>query len=240
MKKLMLSAMIVCTAWMITAATPVVEFKLNEGTGNVLKDSAGTVKGEVCFPENTQWGEGRDEGSKVLYFSGAADKTRKGGCARLYTGKTVDFSKPFTLMYYFKLDKKVPRASNKEMVSCSNGENGAGFRTMFCWNRICFWIGDGKKRTELNTNPSKVKVARGVWQHLSVTFDNGKAVIYFNGTRVAERDKMMPIAAHPAVMDIGSYKRGYAYNFHGAVSDVKIFNKALTDKEILAMVKDIE
>ncbi|MBO5924490.1 MAG: LamG domain-containing protein [Lentisphaeria bacterium] len=240
MKKLILSAMIVCSALASFAADPVVEFKLNEGSGKVVKDSAGTVKGEVCFPENTKWIDGRDEGSKALYFTGVPDKTRKGGCVRLYTGKTVDFTKPFTVMYYFYLDKKLPRASTKEMVSCSKGENGAGFRTLFSWNRICFWTGNGKKRTELNTNPSKVKVARGVWQHLAITFDNGKAVIYFNGTKVAERDKMMPVTEFPAVMDIASYKRGYAYNFNGAISDVKVFNTALTDKEILAMVKGIE
>ena len=240
MRKLEWSILLIWAAAAVWAAEPVVEFKLNEGAGKVIKDFTGNVKGEICFSENTQWGAGRDEESQVLYFSGADDQTRRGGCVRLYTGKKVDFSKPFTLMFYFYLDKSLPRVSTKEMASCTHSENGSGFRTIFSWNRICFWSGNGKKRTELNSNSNKVKVQRGVWQHLTITVENSKAVMYFNGIKIAERTNMLPITDCPDVMDIGSYKRGYAYNFKGAISDVKIFNTALTDKEILAIVKGIE
>ena len=240
MKKFTLLLVICCAVSGLMAVEPVVDFKLNEGSGKVVKDSAGNVKGEICFAENTRWIDGRDEGSKVLCFSGAAEKSRKGGCVRVYTGKKVDFSKPFTLMFYFYLDKSLPRASTKEMVSCTHSENGSGFRTIFSWNRICFWIGNGKKRTELNTNSNKVKVLRGVWQHLSITVDNGRAAIYLNGIKTAERDNMMPIRDYPDVLSVGSYKSGYTYNFNGAISDVKIFDRALSDREILAMVKGIE
>ena len=51
---------------------------------------------------------------------------------------------------------------------------------------------------------------------------------------------MMQFPKQPNVIEIGSYHRGYAYNYKGAISDVKVYNGILTDKEILAMVKGIE
>ena len=231
---------ICCAATALFATEPLIEFKLNEGVGATVKDISGKYAGTVYFPENTKWGPGRLEDTDALYFAGVPDKTRKGGGVILPVGKQVDFSKPFTLMFYFYLDKSLPRASNKEIISCAYGEKGAGFRILFSWNRICFWTGNGKKRTEMNTNANKLKVSRGVWQHVSITFDNGKAVLYFNGVKADERKNMLPITDFPANVEVASYRRGYAYNFHGAISDIKFFNQVLTDKEILAMVKGIE
>lgn len=239
MKKLAILLACICTALSVPAADLVMDFKLNEGSGTVVKDTAGSITGNVIFPENTKWAAGREENTQALYFTGVDDKSRKGGSVILPRGK-VDFSKPFTLMFYFFADKKLPRNSHKELVSCSLGEKGPGFRTMFSWNRICFWTGDGKKRSELNTNANKVKVARGVWHHVAFTMGDGKAEIYFNGIKVAEKSNMLPINKLPSVIEIGSYHRGYAYNYNGAISDVKVYNGILTDKEILAMVKGIE
>ena len=240
MEKLAGIMFICCAATALFATEPLIEFKLNEGVGATVKDISGKYAGTVYFPENTKWGPGRLEDTDALYFAGVPDKTRKGGGVILPVGKQVDFSKPFTLMFYFYLDKSLPRVSTKEMASCTHSENGSGFRTIFSWNRICFWIGNGKKRTELNTNSNKVKVLRGVWQHLSITVDNGRAAIYLNGIKTAERDNMMPIRDYPDVLSVGSYQSGYTYNFNGAISDVKIFDRALSDREILAMVKGIE
>ena len=54
MKKFTLLLVICCAVSGLMAVEPVVDFKLNEGSGKVVKDSAGNVKGEICFAENTR------------------------------------------------------------------------------------------------------------------------------------------------------------------------------------------
>ena len=87
MKKLAILLACICTALSVPAADLVMEFKLNEGSGTVVKDTAGSITGNVIFPENTKWDAGREENSKALYFTGVADKSRKGGSVILPRGK---------------------------------------------------------------------------------------------------------------------------------------------------------
>lgn len=229
-----------CCALNLAAAEPVLEFKLNEGQGTVVKDTAGTVQGRVIFAENTQWKEGREEGSQALFFNGDPAKAHQGGTLLIDPGRKVDFSKPFTLMFYFYLDPKVVRKANCELVSRNRTEKGPGFRVLFSWNRLCFFVGDGQKRTELNTNSNKVQFARGVWHHIAITCADGKAAIYHNGVVAAESESMMPVTDVPGPIFIGSYKQGYAYHLNGAISELKFFDSALSAQEILAIVKNIE
>lgn len=240
MKKLILALGGCFSVLALSAVEPVIEFKLNEGSGSIVRDTGGTVDGKIINPQNTQWAPGREADVPALHFTGVPKKARNGGAVQVDLKKKVDFSKPFTVMFYFFVDKTLPRTSHSELVSCARMEKGPGFRTLFSWNRLCFWIGDGKKRTELNTNANKVRIPRGVWNHAAFTYANGKVEIYFNGIRAAVSDKMLPIAANHYPLAIGSYGRGAAYSFKGAISEVKIFDRVLTDREILSMVKDIK
>ena len=240
MKKIGMALVVFGMTLGVFAAEPVLEFKLNEGQGAVVKDVSGTVQGKVIFPANTQWKEGRGEGSQALFFNGDPAKAHQGGTLLIEPGRKIDFSKPFTVMFYLYLDPKVVRKANCELVSRTKTDKGPGFRILFSWNRLCFFVGDGQKRTELNTNSNKVQFTRGVWHHVAVTCADGKAAIYHNGIVAAESAAMMPVANVPGPIFIGSYKQGYAYHLNGGLSELKFFDSALSAQEILAIVKNIE
>ncbi|MBR7143855.1 MAG: hypothetical protein IKD10_02840, partial [Lentisphaeria bacterium] len=80
MKKLMLSAIICCSVFSLFAVDPVIEVKMDEGTGNGLKEASGKkIAGRILFPNNTKWGEGKTEGTKALYFTTPLKQRRGGG-----------------------------------------------------------------------------------------------------------------------------------------------------------------
>ena len=240
MGKMGLLTLVCCAVGSVFAAEPVIEFKFNEGSGIALKETSGKkVAGRVLFDKNTKWDEGREEGSKALYFTTPLKQRRGGGSAILELRKQFDFSKPFTLMFDFKVDKNVPRNASCELVSNTTLEKGPGFRVLLHWNMLGIFVGSkDNKRVSCLSNANKVKVPRDVWHNLAITFDNGKAVVYFNGIEVARNEKM-PLIPNLDILFVGSYARGTAYHFNGAIANLKIFNQVLTPEEVIGTVKGI-
>ena len=80
MGKMGLLTLVCCAVGSVFAAEPVIEFKFNEGSGIALKETSGKkVAGRVLFDKNTKWDEGREEGSKALYFTTPLKQRRGGG-----------------------------------------------------------------------------------------------------------------------------------------------------------------
>ncbi len=240
MKKTLFTLALCGLATVITAVEPVIEFKLNEGSGTALKETSGKkVAGKVLFEKNTKWGEGKEEGSKALYFTTPLAQRRGGGSAILELLKQFDFSKPFTLMFDFKVDKSVPRKATCELVSNTTAEKGPGFRVLLHWNHLGVFVGqENNKRVTCLSNPNKVKVPREVWHNLALSFENGKVIVYFNGIEVARNEKM-PLIPNKNILFVGSYARGTAYHFNGAIADLKLFDRVLTPEEVIGVVKGI-
>ncbi len=240
MKKLMLSAIICCSVFSLFAVDPVIEVKMDEGTGTGLKEASGKkIAGRILFPNNTKWGEGKTEGTKALYFTTPLKQRRGGGTALIETFKQFDYSKPFTLMFDFKVDKSVPRKATCELISNTSREKGPGFRVLLHWNHLGVFVGqENNKRVTCLSNPNKVKVPREVWHNLALTFDNGKVIVYFNGVEVARNEKMPPIPDQN-ILYIGSFSRGTTYHYNGAMADLKLFDRVLTPEEVIGVVKGI-
>ena len=241
MKKLVILLACICSALSVPAVDPVIEVKMDEGTGTGLKEASGKkIAGRILFPNNTKWGEGKTEGTKALYFTTPLKQRRGGGTALVETFKQFDYSKPFTLMFDFKVDKSVPRKATCELISNTSREKGPGFRVLLHWNHLGVFVGqENNKRVTCLSNPNKVKVPREVWHNLTVSFDNGKVIVYFNGVEVARNEKMPPIPDQN-ILYIGSFSRGTTYHYNGAMADLKLFNRVLTPEEVIGLVKGIE
>ena len=240
MKKMLFVLGVCCSALVLSAVDPAMEFKFNEGTGTAVKEASGKkVAGRVLFPQNTQWGEGKEEGTKALYFTTPLTQRRGGGTVLLELLKQFDFSKPFTLMFNFKVSKNIPRKATCELISNTSKEKGPGFRVLLHWNMLGVFVGTAEnKRLSCLSNPNKVKVPREVWHNLALSFDNGKVIVYFNGVEVARNEKM-PLIPNQDILYIGSFSRGTTYHFNGAMADLKLFDRVLTPEEIIGTVKGI-
>ena len=226
----------------IAAPQPVAHWKMDDGTGSVVKSSvAGVPDGKILNSANTAWGEGR-KGGKALYFKGDPAKKRQGGAVRLETKKFFNHAKPFSITCWIMPESiaKMKREATYELVSNTLGDHGPGLRMLYQWNQPVAATGDGKRgsRKDVSAKASTYPVNRSAWSHLAMTFD-GKAIkLYVNGACAGSRETQ--IFKGRDWFFVGSYNGGYAYSFCGAISDVKFYDQELTAAQVMAEAKELE
>ena len=74
----------------------------------------------------------------------------------------------------------------------------------------------------------------GAWQHIAATYDGTTAKFYTNGVLKSSQNIAVTLPIGDATM-IGASKTVQLRQFAGSIDEVKIFNRALTDKEILGI-----
>ncbi len=107
----------------------------------------------------------------------------------------------------------------------------------FCNQRVRFYVGGGAgSMTESNAS-----VPAGTWTHVAATYDNstGERRFYING--VLDRAVTGPagqLAGNTLPLYIGADRTGAApaYFFSGMLDQVRIWNRALTESEIRALL----
>lgn len=86
---------------------------------------------------------------------------------------------------------------------------------------------------------SNANITEGVWQHALITVQNGIATLYLNG--VADRTMFFnPAFRTPNLYNvyIGWNKRPGYEQFYGSLDDIRIYNRALTQAEVLLLFNE--
>lgn len=92
-----------------------------------------------------------------------------------------------------------------------------------------------------NLTSSDLQFETGKWYHVAVTFDNGKVIVYFNGVpKLTGNCGKTSVSLGQAHTDESDGRRcfwiGYSYSsdryMDGKISEVRIWNKTLTEAEI--------
>jgi len=103
-------------------------------------------------------------------------------------------------------------------------------------NSFGFGYGDGKEWQ----GSGSVQLKANEWQHVVVVCDGTNAIFYVNGDQKSRRPAKNPVAPNPAQ----DFKLGQGYHtgryFHGLLSDVRIYKRALAVAEITELAKDAE
>jgi len=82
------------------------------------------------------------------------------------------------------------------------------------------------------------------WQHIAAVFDRGTMSLYINGILSAQKKtELRPIAvldkdASPALGIGNAGGKFYSMPFNGAIDEVRIYNRALTEAEIDARMRN--
>ena len=224
------------SAFALCGAEPILSFPLNEGSFDAIKEANNKVKKITIWNKNQfSWVDGAD--GKALSFNTADGvKTYAGLCFDMPAG--FDPTKGFTFTSLVKLPKDMHRSRQYQLFFWSGSHsNGPGLRIYVSWKSLYVMLGDGgKKPTVLSSKNSQGALQADTWYRLAASYDGEQLKIYINGKlRGTAKDCMFKKSSRKWAAIGASGQSGSAYGFNGIISDVKIFDKALTDTEIAEM-----
>lgn len=94
------------------------------------------------------------------------------------------------------------------------------------------WGGDESGKNHSSVTGS-LKVPLNKWSHVTVRLKDGKITIYINGIKDTESSYGQPIVMLKSTLLIGSYNESSeAEAWRGRLNDIRIYNEALTAKQI--------
>ena len=209
----------------VTATEPLYKWDLDEWNGYQSRSGKTIIKmigkSEVC--KQTQGVSGQ-----AVHCSGDYESSRHNG-GLITTVKPETFTAPFTLELWVKFDDKI-NYRNSRQIAGNGGDRGPGFRLTYWYNQ--FWVisGDGKKMISAKS-PRTVVVPKDQWLHLVLTYQEDEVVLYMNAKEILR--KKMTLTLGSPTLTIGSFRSGFAYPLNGTVDEIKIFNTALKEDEII-------
>jgi chitodextrinase len=188
-------------------------YTFDEGTGTTAGDSAGNSPGLLVG--GTAWGAGKI-GSGALVFDGVNDSV---------SFPTPPLPNTFSIAFWARSDGKVTSDAYEIMAGqyvnvispCNNGGIYFGIATD---------VGGGASVKSSSCAPT------AAWTHYVGTYDGVKAKLYVNGSLVGSLDKSGSVVSNFLNLTAGSYYGANSYNFHGAIDDLRMYNRALTADEV--------
>ena len=213
-------------------------WEFDTGQGNVALDSAPARRNGVVknLSHGAKWVDGVK--GKALYLFTPSDKAdyHKCGCVVIPEFK-YDFSKGFTIECWLKLnEKKQDWARFHEILTNTLRDRGPGFRWLFFYGSAQLRSGDGVNTSPgASSNQSKVHIPNNSWFHLALTFDGENSIIYLDGQVIAKSSALrtLSITSGDGKLSVGAYRYGYAYSLDGAIDELKIYSRPLSETEII-------
>ncbi len=135
---------------------------------------------------------------------------------------TFALNRRITVDLKLRLDKK---AAMPVVISCGNWNHSGWFLQR---------IGSGWRWHTGGIDCDGGTPSNGKWVRLTGTFDGACARLYQNGTLVAEKKGTPLLTPWTGRLFIGQYSGapGAAYQVHGSIADVHIYNRVLTEKDL--------
>lgn len=177
----------------------------------------------------------KGEAKNSAYFSGNnSNKTN------IILPKDLQLSYQFTISMWIKPDASMGENGNVGNYECLSKWGGAG-PGIASWafginkNSYIFLATYNSNSDVRSAEIKKIEISQ--WQHIAVTFYNGSAIFYLNGTFLSEATGIqIPQFSHVAA-SIGA-RQDFGSKYHGAIDDIYIFDRQLTDAEILKLSQE--
>lgn len=212
-------------------AKPVGEWKFEEPDGKLLKDSSGSGNdGTISGPGDivrVDGHSGKGIECKGEYLRGGAVVIPK------LSEKCDYFKNGLTVETWIKFRASTDKKKQYEIISNTQSDNGKGFRLRMQGDWMYFSVGDGAKSVHAISDMLKNPLKPDQWYHIAAVYDAGKLKLFIDGELAAQSKQTINLDGGEKDVYIGAYKGGYAYRFDGFIDEVKIFNYARTDAQIL-------
>jgi hypothetical protein len=214
---------------------------LNEGSGDVVTDLSGSGNDGVI--QNADTGGLGDGGSvwvndpergTVISFNGTA----QGAFVRAGSIPQMTLTNDFTWSFWAKHNSE-NTADNDIILGNRKDENAVDFvprqfikftPTKFEWHMN----GNGNDNLEYEDIPADV------WLHHAVVKTADQLTYYRNGVEASSGKFTQPLDFPQPLFFGGDNEGAEGENWSGLMSDVRIYDRALTGLEVLALVKGVE
>lgn len=188
-------------------------WKLNEGEGEEARDSSGMNNHGQLFG-NIAWVEGK--------FNGALEFSEDRSCVRIEHSETVDLKGQVTLALWAKPEDLQPAWAK---FLCKQKTDGYPYALQYDdSNRIkgaIYIAAEVGVKTDTFTE----------WGHLALVYDGTALILYKDGEEAARKSAGGELMSNDEPVTIGSrWESGQS--FRGAIDDVRIYNRALSQEEI--------
>jgi len=189
-------------------------FNLDEGSGQIIKDSTGTIEGflgqdSTSEPTDPQWASGKF--GNALYFDGHAD------FARIPDVLGLKVSKPMSIEACIKgdgvPDGDIISKGGSYILSTTNGKLwGAIFDSnTWTWHSVF----------------GSILMQANVWHHVAMTYDGSQMTLFVNEEKDNSTTYIGDVGQNPYDLYLGS-SMGTARFFKGTIDEVKIDSKSLS------------
>jgi hypothetical protein len=191
-------------------------WRFDEGSGTIANDSSGNGN-DGSFNGDPQWVVGNFGGA--LEFDGTDDYVE------VPDNESLQLWERFTLAaWIYQMESSSSRIIDKIGAGTANGphlDTHPGTTLRSC-SGTCVSTATDYTLEE--------------WHHVAVTFDEGDVKLYIDGSIEGEGSAPSPLAGNSLSLRIGADSNGQSL-FIGLIDDARVYNRALTEAEILAAME---
>jgi len=191
-------------------------WRLDDGSGTIAADSSG-YGNDGTLQGDPQWVTGKINGA--LEFDGTGDYVE------VPDNESLHLWERFTLAaWIYQVESRSSRIIDKIGAGTANGphlDTHPGTKLRSC-SGTCISTAADHTLEE--------------WHHVAVTFDEGDVKLYVDGSIEGEGSAPSPLAGNSLPLRIGADSEGQSL-FHGLIDDARVYNRALTEAEILAAME---
>jgi hypothetical protein len=200
-------------------------WKLDDEQAGVAVDSSGWDHHGTLM-NGVQWAEGHF--GDALRFDGIDDYVDCG------TDASFNFSGSVTIAAWVKTGVST---SDAKIASNQNNSSG-GYKFGVYGNKAEFEIRNASNASTLNRSVAGgTTLTPGVWYHVVGVYTLGQSIkTYVNGKLDREAATTEVLGASNGTFKIGRESFSASYYFLGWIDDVRIYNKALSDTEIVQVM----
>lgn len=200
-------------------------WRFNKGTGEICIDSSGNDNNGLRI--NFEDGWVNDNNRTGLSFDGVDDYIE------VNTSPSLDITDEITIEMWIHIDEM--EAKKGYMILSKGYAVSGGSYDVFIWDKQLYWSAGG-----ITGDPCSVSVTPylGAWHYFVMTYSNGSAKMFIEGTLVKDA-RNEGIATTDYNVNIGRDSQRNSYNFNGIIDDIRIYNRALNSAEIRSNLGEI-
>jgi len=205
---------------------------LDEGSGTTVADVSGNGNDGTIFNSPT-WIAGPNGGG-ALEFHGLGASGGGGDYIDCGNDASLDITGPTSMALWIRPDADDPEGKGTETAPMAKAMSGMSpswsYQVRYGWGGP-----EPYMAFTFNTSPRAwafvgKKLERNEWCHIACTYDGTTLTTFLNG-EATDSTPMGPITSSPTPVLIGT--DGWGCDWIGAIDDVRIYNHALSEAEIL-------